>query len=94
MKTLRPFATVIAATVVVWIGFWFFSGQDLNLFARQVLPYPIIGTLVVSSILSGIINGVYRLAKRAWLPNFHRALWFCWIVTIVGFLTLLSTTSA
>ncbi|MFK7846387.1 MAG: hypothetical protein AB8G77_13900 [Rhodothermales bacterium] len=93
MKKLLLFVSVLAATAGIWILFWLFTGQDLNLFARQVLPIPIAATFFMSSLFAGLITVLYRLAKGKWVSKFPRLLWSTWAVFTVTFITLLVTTS-
>ncbi len=92
-KVLLLCLQLILASVIVWILFWKFQGQDLNLFARQVLPMPITGTLVLTGVFSGLITGVYRLVKGKWMAQYHRLTWVIWLLFTAGLLVLITTTT-
>ena len=92
-RTAQLFLTILLATIVVWIAFWKFSGQDLNLFARNVLPIPIAGTVLITGLLSGTLAGIYRIIKGQWMRSFSRMTWIIWSVLTTGILLLLVTTN-
>ena len=92
-KILLLVLQLILASIVVWILFWKFQGQDLNLFARQVLPMPIAGILVITGMFSGLIATIYRLIKGQWMTQYQRLTWVIWLLLTAGLLFLTITTT-
>ena len=93
MKKALLFVTLLVATIGTWMLFWLFSGQDLNLFARQILPIPIVATFFTSILFAGLTTILYRLFAGKWVSAFPRLLWSTWAILTITFITLLVTTS-
>ena len=94
MKLLRLFLSIVAVSILVWIAFWILIlGQDLNLFAREVLPLPVIVTLIVSAIIAGLLAGLHRLAAGKWMASFPSLMWTTWTFVTVGFILLIVATT-
>ncbi len=93
MKLLRLFSSIFVVSILVWIVYWLLMGQDLNLFARQVLPLPIIATVVLSALIAGLLAGLHRLAAGKWMASFPGLLWTTWTFVTVGFILLLIATT-
>lgn len=93
MKSIKPFIAVLFTSIVLWIVIWLLLGQDLNAFARMVLPIPIAFSFIASSLLAGISAGIYRLITKRWPSNFSRLLWLFWFIATAGLILLVVLTS-
>lgn len=93
MKLLRLFFSIAVVTTLLWIVVWLFMGQDLNLFARSVLPLPILFTIIASALIAGLLAGLHRLAAGHWMTSFPSLMWTTWGFVAVGFILLIFATT-
>lgn len=93
MKLLRLFFSIVVVTTLLWIVVWMLMGQDLNLFARNVLPLPILTTVIASALIAGILASLYRMAAGHWMTSFPSLMWSTWAFVAVGFILLIVATS-
>ncbi|MEM8488040.1 MAG: hypothetical protein AAF564_20995 [Bacteroidota bacterium] len=93
MKLLRLFFSIVVVTILVWIVVWLLMGQDLNLFARMVLPIPIVVTVVASALIAGLLAGLHRMASGHWMAAFPNLMWSTWTFVTIGFILLIVATT-
>lgn len=92
MRALFHLLGMTACSSCAWMLYWKAQGQDLNAFAREVLPIPILGTILISCLLTIIFSFTYRLFAKSWYEQWPRLLWILWITVTVslGFFVTLS----
>lgn len=93
MKLLRLLFSIVAVSTIVWIVVWLLMGQDLNLFARSVIPIPIIITVIASSLIAGLLAGLHRMAAGKWMTSFSGLMWTTWSFVTIGFILLVFATT-
>jgi hypothetical protein len=90
MRILVHIVGVALVAVLWWMAIWKFLGQDLNAFARQIIPSLSVATVVPALALSGIVALVYWLISKRQMTFFPVVLWSIWILVTLGFTILMT----